>query len=62
LIGHDRALPTAQIDDALKANKRSFEEGNAILRLAIDYDISIDWLIAGDIRGLLRMRRPCAAW
>lgn len=56
LIGHERGLPKQEIDKVLKAKTGEFE--NAIDQFAVDHDISMDWLIAGNLRGLARRPRP----
>jgi hypothetical protein len=62
LIGHEQGIPQEEIDQALKADLETLEEGGAILRLVADHNISLDWLIMGDLRGLKRMRRPSLTW
>ena len=57
LIGWERGLPKEEIDRAApNADCRTFEEDSAILRLAIDHDINLDWLTMGCLRGLREMR------
>jgi hypothetical protein len=62
LIGLERGLPQAEVDNALAADLETLEGGGAILRLVADHNISLDWLIMGDLRGLQRMRRPASTW
>ncbi|MET4214381.1 hypothetical protein [Bradyrhizobium sp. LA2.1] len=72
LIGNERDIVQEEIDRALEAVSQAetvgdwsceiLAEGSAILNLAIKYDISLDWLITGDLRALRRMKRPASAW
>jgi hypothetical protein len=62
LIGRERGIPDAEIDEALNADLTTLEEGGAILRLVEGHNISLDWLFIGDLRGLKRMRRPASTW
>lgn len=62
LIGRERGMPQEEIDRALAADLEYLDEGGAILKLVEDHNISLDWLIMGDLRGLKRMRRPALIW
>jgi hypothetical protein len=61
-ISRERQLPKDEVDKALKANMRTLEEDGTLFKLIVKYDISLDWLLMGDLRGLRRMRRPAYAW
>jgi hypothetical protein len=54
LVAHERGLPRSEI---LKAKSSD----DALLNFALRHDLSIDWLILGDLRGLLRMVRWSAS-
>ncbi len=63
LFGRERCLPADEIDHAVKGvADRTLAEGGPLMKFVIAHDISLDWLIRGDLRALKRMRRPSATW
>lgn len=50
LVAHERSLPPAEV-------KKAKSSEAALLEFAGRHALSIDWLVLGDLRGLLRMRR-----
>jgi hypothetical protein len=50
LIAHERGLPRSEI-------KKAKSSDEAQIHFALRHDLSVDWLIFGDLRGLLRMVR-----
>ena len=53
LIAQERGLPQVEVDRALRA---STKRGIHLVDFAIAHDINLNWLLSGDIRGLIAMR------
>ena len=58
LVASERNLPRKDVARALKASSR---RGDYLIDFALAHGISLDWLILGDIRGLLAMKRLALA-
>lgn len=56
LIAHERGLAPAAIDAALNASTRTDKGSRAIVSFCMDNEVSIDWLVTGDLRALHRRR------
>jgi hypothetical protein len=51
LIANERGLSNDQFAKTMTC------KDDDLLRFAEDHDLSLDWLICGDLKGLLRMKR-----
>ena len=54
LVAGERHLPRKDVARALKASSSS---GDYLIDFALAHGINLDWLIFGDIRGLLAVKR-----
>ena len=58
LVAGERNLPAK---DVKRAVKESDHRGDYLVDFALAHDISLDWLIFGDLRGLMWMKRVALA-
>ena len=48
-------IPPAEVRAALALSDAELNEGLGVIQFGRDHEISLDWLVAGDIVGLLRV-------
>jgi hypothetical protein len=60
LIGRERGLPQEEINQALEADLKFYD--GPLSKFVESNNVSLDWLLMGDLRGLKRMRRPASTW